>query len=322
MAAKFVTLTLNPAVDRSGTVRGLAPTEKLRCEDPRTDPGGGGINVARVLTRLGADVTAIFPTGGFTGGLLTSLLEKEKLVFEAIPVPGETRESFHLRDLLDGAQYRFVFPGPALNPADIEKCCGRAVALAGRGSWLIASGSLPPGASPDTYGALARAAAAGGARVALDCSGAGLLQALGPALEIAKLNEAELQSLSGATVRDRERCVAAARQLLASGLKMVAVTRGARGALLVTAADAWEASAPPVRPASTVGAGDSFLAALVWSLDTGKTPAEALRVAVAAGAAALLAPGTGLAMPAEITHLLPATTVGPANHRTPAFAGV
>jgi 6-phosphofructokinase 2 len=138
----------------------------------------------------------------------------------------------------------------------------------------------------------------------LDCSGEALLGALGPELEIVKVNEAELQEVTGAPVNDREQCAAAARLVLASGVKMVALTRGSRGALLVTKDETWEASAPAVCAATTVGAGDSFMAALVWSLAGHKSAAQALRMAVAAGSAALIAEGTGLATAMHIESLL------------------
>lgn len=304
-----MTLTLNPAVDRSATVHGLIPSEKLRCQDEHIHPGGGGINVARMLKRLGADLVAVFPAAGPTGFLLTELAEADGISCEMIPVAGQTRENFSIRDTVSGSQYRFVFPGPATSSADIEKCCNRALSLAPAGAYLIASGSLPPGASPDTYASLARAAHARGIRLVVDCAGDALVQALGAGLDLVKVNEAELAGITGQPVHDREDCVAAAARLLETGARMVAVTRGAKGALLVTSRGAWEAAAPPVRALSTVGAGDSFLAGLVWSLASNQPEPEALRMGVAAGSAALLTEGTGLARLSDIARLSPAVAI-------------
>jgi len=299
-----MTLTLNPAVDRSGNVHGLAPSEKLRCTGDRTDPGGGGINVARVLTRLGADATAIFPTGGLAGDLLVKLIEADGIRFHAVPAPGETRESFSIKDTASGAQYRFVFPGAPLAHWYVEQCCYQALHSLHPDDYLIVSGSLPPGTSPGVYGMLAREACARGAQAVLDCSGEALRQALGPHLTLVKVNQAELEDVTGMATGSSDDCVAAARHLLGSGTRMVAVTRGSAGALLVSKEEAWDASAPAVQALSTVGAGDSFLAALVWSLAGKKNMGEALRLGVAAGSAALLTEGTGLCWLSDIHKLM------------------
>jgi 6-phosphofructokinase 2 len=300
---RIVTVTLNPAIDRSGKVDALVPAEKLRCTNEHCHPGGGGINVARALSRLGADAIAVFPTGGLTGALLKQLIRDENVDFEAIEIQGATRENINITDAMDGKQYRFVFPGAAMTATDIERCSDLALRHVIPGTYFVISGSLPPGASLDTYAILAKRAAAKGAQVALDSSGQALVRCLGPALSLFKLNEVELEDISGAPVHDRECCIAAARLLLTAGARMAAITRGAKGALLVTPSDAWEAKAPAVKVVSTVGAGDAFLATLLLALSRHDSPPEALRQAVAAGSAALLTEGTGLARPADIEAL-------------------
>lgn len=302
--SRIVTLTLNPAVDRSGNVSRLMASEKLRCTGERIDPGGGGINVARALTRFGAQTIAVFPIAGMTGNLLVKLVEAEGVRFHAVPMPGATRENFSIRDTASGAQYRFVFPGPPVAEWYIEQCLDHALRHVHPGSYLVASGSLPPDAAPDTYGLLAREVFSRGGKTVLDCGGRALRQALGPQIELVKVNQAELEELTGLSAQDRDHCVAAARHLLTSGTRMVAITRGGLGALLVSQDEAWEAAAPAVRCLSTVGAGGSFLAALVWSLAQNKGMEEALRMAVAAGSAALLTEGTGLCWLADIHKLM------------------
>jgi 6-phosphofructokinase 2 len=304
LQARIVTMTLNPAVDRSGNVHELVPTEKMRCTDEHCHPGGGGINVARAFSRLGADAIAIFPTGGLTGALLKQLILEEDVEFGTVEIQGATRENINIGNLADGKQYRFVFPGAAMTSVEIDRCSDLALSHVTPGSYFVGSGSLPPGAPLDTYAALVKRAAAKGAQVALDSSGDALVKSLGPALSLFKLNEAELEDITGVPVHDRERCIAAARQLLATGARMAAITRGARGALLVTLSRAWEARAPEVKVVSTVGAGDTFLATLLWALSRQKKPEEALRHAVAAGSAALLAEGTGLARLRDIETLI------------------
>jgi len=318
---KIVTLTLNPAVDRSGNVNGLIPSEKLRCTGERIDPGGGGINVARVLTRFGADTVAIFPVGGLTGDLLVKLVEKEAIRFHIIPVSGATRENVSIHDTASGAQYRFVFPGAPLAAWYAEQCCNEVMRHIRPGGYLIASGSLPPATAPTIYSALAGSAYARGTKVVLDCSGQALRQALGTQLELVKVNQAELEDLTGTPVHDRDQCVAAARTILASGTRMVAVTRGEAGAMLVSHDEAWDAAPPVVQCASTVGAGDSFLAALVWSLAQDRGMAASLRMAVAAGSAALLTEGTGLCWMADVEKLMDQVHVRPMTSSLQAVGG-
>lgn len=300
---RIVTLTLNPAVDRSGKVHELLPGEKLRCVDEHCHPGGGGINVARVLSRFDVEVIAIFPAGGLTGALLKRMIQAENVNFASIEVPGATRENVNIRNLADGSQYRFIFPGAEMPLSDIQRCSDLALSHVVPGSYFVMSGSLPPGAPIDTYASLTRQATGKGAHVVVDSSGEMLVRSLGPALELFKLNETELEEITGAPVYDRERCIAAARLLLAGGARMAAITRGAKGALLVTLSDAWHASAPTVHAVSTVGAGDTFLGTLLLALSRQHSPEDGLREAVAAGSAALLTEGTGLARPEDVKAL-------------------
>lgn len=298
-----VTLTLNPAIDNSGEVERLVPAHKLRCQSTRREPGGGGVNVARVLSRLGLPALAVFPAGGVMGALYQHLITAQRVPHVAVAAAGETRENLTVQDRTTGQQYRFVFPGPALSPSEIESCCDTALRAAGPSAYLVASGSLPPGASPDIYARLARRGAAAGMRFVLDTSGEGLRHALREPLYLAKLSEHELEEATGEAVTDRARCLAAARTLIGKGPQLIAISRGEKGGMLVAKDFALEANAPPIVPTSTVGAGDSFLAALLWELVRGSAPARALQSAVAAGSAALLELGTELCHPATLEKL-------------------
>lgn len=308
MEPKFVTLTLNPALDLSAEVDHLAPAHKLRCRAERRQPGGGGINVARVLSRLGADAVAVFSVAGITGQLLDQLLAAEGVAGVMVPVAGETRENITIDEKNSGQQYRFVFEGPPASPAETEACLVATAGLFARDNWLVASGSLAPGMPDDTYLRLGHRALAAGVRFVLDASGPAMLKAL-PTLYLLKVSESELEHCIGAPMADRDRCIAGARLLLDSGPKLVVVTRGDKGALLVSRDFVLEAQAPAIKPRSTVGAGDSFLAALVWELSRGRLPAQALATAVAAGSAALLQPGTELAHADDIMRIAPRVQV-------------
>ena len=302
-AYPFITLTLNPAIDTSGEVGRLEPSHKLRCHDVRRDPGGGGVNVARVLGRLGAQALAVFPVGGAIGGLLENLASAEGLPHVAVRVVGETRENLTVRDASTGSEYRFVFPGPKLSATALDAICAAAVSRLTASSWLLISGSLPEGAPPDLYRQLALAAKKKGARIAIDAAGTPLRLALAASPDLVKVSAHELSELTDMALYNNQDCVSAARTLIAQGARLVAVSWGARGGVLVSGSHALAAAAPCIDPLSTIGAGDSFFAALAWALAGGCMPTSALECAVAAGSAALLSPGTTLCSAFDVERL-------------------
>jgi 6-phosphofructokinase 2 len=303
---EIVTLTINPAIDIFVNVARVEPTRKLRCSPPKRDPGGGGINVARVAHRLGGDVTAIYPIGGQIGKLLQRLLEREDVASLVTPSHVETRENFTAYEESTGKQYRFVLPGSPLHRAEWEAVLDRLASLAERPIFVVASGSVPPGAPDNFFARVARHAKALGAKTVIDTSGIALAAALEEGVTIIKPNLVELTELVAAPLdRDEDR-IAACRKLAAEGrAEIVALTLGEHGALLVTAERAWQALPLDIEAVSTVGAGDSFLGGLVAALADGKPLDEAFRVAVAAASAAVLMPGTGLCQPEDVKRLLP-----------------
>lgn len=305
-----VTLTLNPALDVSTSTSRVEPDRKLRCAAGRRDPGGGGINVARVAHRLGARTLAIFPSGGLTGQMLERLVEAEGVGSLPVPVSGETREDVTVLDESSGAQYRFIMPGPHLHGVEWMACLKALAGLEAKPDFVCASGSLPPGAPDDLYARVAEIVESWGVRFALDTSGPPLQAALSERVFLIKPNLRELRELTGAPLEDEASRIAACRSLIARGrTAAVALTLGHEGALLVTAQDAWRAPALPVRPVSSVGAGDSFLGAMVWGLASKLTLREAFAFAMAGGSAALLAQGTQLAGARDVRRLLPQVTV-------------
>jgi 6-phosphofructokinase 2 len=300
----IVTLTMNPAVDLSTSVDRVVAVHKLRCSPARRDPGGGGINVARVATRLGADVKALYPRGGETGALLRRLIDGEGIASLAVHVAGETREDITVLEEDTGEQFRFVFPGPKLSEAEWRKCLAAIAALKGQPGYFVASGSLPPGAPADFYAQAAQAAKACGAKVIVDTSGPALDAALDEGVYLIKPNLRELREMTGLSLDDQDSRIDAARQLVEAGrVQIVALSLGHEGALFVTAEGAWRAPALEVELVSAVGAGDSFVGGLVWSLAAGHDLEEAFRYGVAAGSAALLTPGTELSLADDVQRL-------------------
>lgn len=302
--SSIVALTLNPSIDISTSVERLVPLQKLRCATPRVYPGGGGVNVARVAVRLGADVKLIYPVGGATGQLLRRLIEAEAIPNLAVELFDETREDFTVQETATGAEYRFVLPGPRLAEDEWRKCLNAVEAVKTQAAFVVASGSLPPGVPPDFYARVVRVAKSGGARAVLDTSGEALAAALAEGVFLVKPNLREFQeamSLAGESVGE---LVASARELIGSGrTEVVALTLGDEGSLLITHDAAWRALAPPVKTVSAVGAGDSFLGAAVAVLAAGGSLPEALAQGVAAGTAAVLTPGTALCERGDVERL-------------------
>jgi len=301
----IVTLTPNPAVDLCTSVDQVIPFHKLRCGEARRDPGGGGINAARVIRRLGGDPAAIFPAGGPIGGLLEKLLAAESVNGLAVPISGDTREDITIDERKTGSQFRFVLPGPVLLPDEIASLLAVVKSNSARSGFLVASGSLPRGMDPQFYSGVARIAKRAGTKFIVDSSGTALAEALKAGVFMIKPSLRELRELTGKALTQEPAWIEAARALvLRHRVEWVALTLGEMGALLVGNSIVFRASAPRVTPVSTVGAGDSFLGALVWALAKGEDVRTALRFGVASGTAAMLSPGTDLGHPADIERLM------------------
>jgi 6-phosphofructokinase 2 len=301
----IVTVTINPAIDIFVNVSRVEPTKKMRCSAPKRDPGGGGINVARVAHRLGRTVAAIYPTGGAIGKLLQRLVEREGIESVVTPSHVETRENFTAYEEESGEQYRFVLPGSALHRAEWEACLDKLATLPEKPTIVVASGSIPPGVPEDFYARVARHAKKRGAKMVLDTAGPGLKAALAEGVTLIKPNIAELSDFVGKPLKDDLGRIAAARELIAAKqVEAVALTLGEEGALLITARSAWRAEPMKIEVASTVGAGDSFLGGLVAAVAAGEPLEQAFRMAVAAGSAAVMSPGTELCHEEDVRRLL------------------
>jgi 6-phosphofructokinase 2 len=302
--ASIVTLTPNPAIDISTSVEEVVPVRKLRCAKARRDPGGGGINVARVVRRLGGDVTAIYPAGGVGGAMLRKLVEGEGIRSVAIPASQETREDFTVTDEKSGEQYRFVLAGLPLAEAEWRACLDALEATQPLPAFIVCSGSLPPGVPDDFYARVARFAKARGIKMVLDASGAPLRRALQEGVCLLKPNLRELQDLAKGPLADERSWLAAGRRLIEAGAaEMIALTLAEKGALLISRDHALRAEVPGIKVVSTVGAGDSFVGGLVWSLASGHDTSEAFRWGLAAGTAAVLNHGTELSHADDVARL-------------------
>lgn len=310
MAGRTVTLTLNPVVDIRTEAERVRSDAKIRCAAPDREPGGGGINVARVLKRLGGEPLALFPGGGGPAGDLSFLLAAEDVAHRIVPIDGPTRENLLVREQATGAEFRFTMPGPTLTEEAQVRIGEELAALAPAPDFLVVSGSLPPGASPAFLAHLVRAAAERGIRPVVDPSGQGLCELAAPDSGVYMLtpNGGELSQLAQRELASEEALAEAASGLLAGQReRVVVVTLGAQGALLVTPEARIRFRAPNVPVASRLGAGDTMLAGLVHRLGEGAGLAEAVRFGVAAGTAAAASPGNGLEEGVDLTAILEQT---------------
>lgn len=317
----IVTVTANPATDRLvGLLEALERGGVVRSEAAHDDPGGKGVNVARVLHAAGVPVTAVLP--GASDEPLLAALESRGLPHRAVPVAGRLRVNLTLAEP-DGTTTKVNSPGPRLDAAEVDALTEAVVAAAIPGGWAVLSGSLPPGVPFDWYATTTTRLQQAGVRVAVDASGAALSEAVLQATpDLIKPNADELAELIGCDAddieHDRYEAALRAQELRSSqGVGTVLLTLGGSGAVLATATGSWFCPPVPITVRSTVGAGDSSLAGYLIAEVAGCPPAECLASAAAHGAAAAALPGSALPAPHDLAELPEAVPVEPAGWRKP-----
>lgn len=278
MTHDVVTVTPNPAVDQTVWIPGFRAGEVNRVRRQEVTAGGKGVNVAAFLAAFGIETLVTGFLGTANAGLFEDFLGERGIEERFVRVHGTTRTGVKIVDDEAGTTTDINFPGfdvPGERVADLETF----VASVGRpDGWIVLSGSLPPGAPADLYARLSTSARAAGMRVAVDTSGPPLAEAVRTNPDLLKPNREELEELTGRSLVDREALAGAARELVGAGISTVVVSLGGEGALFVRAGEAVFATPPPVRVASTVGAGDAMVAGTI---------AGALRDLPLAGVAAL-----------------------------------
>jgi 6-phosphofructokinase 2 len=300
----IVTLTMNPAVDKSSQVHRVAPDQKLSCDRPEFHPGGGGINVARVIHRLGGAARALYLCGGTSGDLLQRLLDEEEIDQQPIHMEGRVRENFTVLEESSGQQYRFGMPGPEVKEEEWQRVLDQLGEMVPKADYIVASGSLPPGVPDDFYARIAKMANETKARLIVDTKGAPLQAAVEQGLYLIKPNMRELGMIAGHEIEDEEEQEEVARSLVEQGqCEVVVVSLGAAGALYATRDTCERLRAPSVSIKSKVGAGDSMVGGMVLALAQEKSVREAVQRGIATGAAAVTTPGTELCRADEAEHL-------------------
>ena len=299
----IITVTFNPAIDKGTSVPVLIPEKKLKCALPVYEPGGGGINVARAIKKLGGEATAIYLAGGCTGKTFTQLLTDESVDSIVTATKESIRENLIVLDTASNLQYRFGMPGQEISESEWQQCL-QSIEEITDVEYIVASGSLSPGIPTDIFARIALIARKKNARLIVDTSGEALKEAVAAGVYLIKPNLGELSMLLGKEELNIELVDDAAKEVIEKGnCEVVVVSMGPAGAMLVTKELALQIMPPAVKRKSTVGAGDSMVAGIVLSLTRNKSLTEAVQYGVACGTAATMNPGTELCRKEDAEHL-------------------
>jgi 6-phosphofructokinase 2 len=301
--AKIITITFNPAIDKSTSVAELLPDKKLRCAIPVYEPGGGGINVARAIIKLGGVATAAYLSGGGSGKKLTQLIENEQIEAIVTKIENDTRENLVVVETATNKQFRFGMPGPKVSETEWQNCL-KSVENIKDVDFIVASGSLPDGVPSDIFAKIARIAHQKNAKLIVDTSGVALQHAVEAGLYLIKPNLSELSTLVGIVDLTIKSAGKLARELIQKGnIEIIVISLGSDGAMLVTKDLKMHIKPPDVVRKSTVGAGDSMVAGLVLFISQNKSLTEAIQYGVACGTAATMNEGSELCRKTEADKL-------------------
>lgn len=299
------TVTLNPALDKTVEIPGMALDTVNRVTSMRTDPGGKGINVSKVIAKLGGESCAVGILGGESGRTLLAALEREGLRTHFRFVEGQTRTNLKIIDRALHTNTDINEPGLTVSPADLDALLRDLLGMVREGDIVVLAGSLPQGAPQDTYRVWTAACREKGARVCLDADGVLLAEGLKAAPYLIKPNEDELSRLVGHRLTDTDELIAEGRRLLKGGVTRVVISLGERGALYLRGNEVLYAEGLSVPVGSTVGAGDSVVAALAYADSLGMSDEDAVRLSTATGAANVMCSGTQPAEWEAVEKLLP-----------------
>ena len=305
------TVTLNPALDKTVVVERFAVDAVNRIRSVRMDPGGKGINVSKVIARMGGASVAMGLLGGQTGNAIRESLEAMGIPMDVIGISAETRTNIKIVDPVLGQNTDLNEPGPRVESDVAQQLLRRLLGRLVPGDIVVLAGSLPEGLPPDTYGQWITPCKAAGARVFLDADGMAFAAGAQAGPDLVKPNAKELSGWAGRPLTDMKALIDAAQALCNRGIANVVVSMGAQGMLFVRQDGAVYAPGIPIRVSSTVGAGDSVVAALVLAMDRGMTPEQAMRLAVATGTANAMSDGTQAADRAAVEAICPRVKLVP-----------
>ena len=301
MPKRVLTITMNPSIDIGTEADEVITDQKTRCATPTFDPGGGGINVARVLTRLGVHSDALFVCGGYTGNLLKQMMAEEEIKSVPIESLDVTRQNVAIIDNSIGKQYRFVLPGLVSKKSTWKSVLEKVETTIQNYDFVVASGSLPIGVPADFYSLISSITKKAGKQFVLDTSGSALFEGILNGAAYIKPNQeefAEMKRIFNAA-SDDELCSI----LFEKGIDHIVHTLGKEKTLLITPEHVFEFTPPTINVRSTIGAGDSFIGGLVAGLMRGLDKKQAVGFGISAAASTLQSEGTDLCDADEVEDI-------------------
>lgn len=301
----FVTVTLNPTLDKIITVEGFSVGRTLSAQSIRRTAGGKGINVARVIKFLGGEVTATGFLGGPSGDFMEKLLREEGLKTDFVRIKGTTRSNTTILDPLSGAETHIMEPGPRISREEADNFRKKFRKLLKRNRFLILSGSLPPGLRDGLYAELIAEAGKEGVKTILDSRGKALLKGIKARPFLVKPNRRELEETIGRRLNSKKSLLEAVSSLIHQGIELAIISLGKEGAIVANGGTIWQVSSPRLKAVNSVGSGDALVAGFTYSLSQGKEMEEAIRLGIATAAANALTAGAGFLQKKDIRGLYP-----------------
>ncbi len=286
----ILTLTINPAIDRTITADRLVFEDRGYILDRSEAAGGRGLNASQVIHSFGAKTEAILTAGGATGKRIETLLADTGFAYEIIPVASESRTNLTISDR-HGLTVKLNERGNPLTHGELEEIKKRVAARLPKTAWLMICGSIQPGVPQHFYNEIVELAKAHGVKTLLDTDGEALQHALDAKPTVIMPNQHEAERLLGRALITRSQFLEAVDQMQAMGPEWVILSLGARGAIGSSPEGVFEALPPRVEALCPIGAGDALGAAFAWGMERKKSFADSLRWGVAAGTAAAKLPG-------------------------------
>jgi len=298
----IITVTLNPALDKTLTLPGFAVNTVNRVQNIRLDPGGKGINVSKAVHALGGKTLAIGVLGGSSGGYIKAALDRIGLANDMVITGGVTRTNLKVVDPVLGTNTDINEPGSPVAPEDLQKVWQKLSDAVQPGDTVVFAGKNPPQMDDGLLAQWIRKLKSLDVRVCVDTVGTPMELALQEKPDIIKPNRDEFSALVGSELRTAEEMLKEAKKLVAQGVGLVAASLGGDGALFVTADQCFRGYSPKVPVASTAGAGDAMMAALAHYSAAGCSLEETARRAIAVATATVTYNGSE---PAELSAILP-----------------
>ncbi|MEN6356874.1 MAG: 1-phosphofructokinase [Armatimonadota bacterium] len=298
------TVTLNPALDKTIHISKLAPNDTNRVISLETDAGGKGINCSRMLSRLGAETTALAFLGGNTGDFIRMVLDKAEIDLEIVPTQRPTRTCIAVEESANVPPTTFNERGGPIEHQELVTMIEKVKDISRKCKYMVFGGSVPTGINQDVYKVLIEIAQAGGAKAVLDADGEALSVGLKAKPFMIKPNRDEAERILGKQFESIADAARGALSLAERGIELVVISLGKQGAIACYENEIYYAVTPAVKTISTIGSGDSLIAGILWALENGRDVQDALKAGCAAGAATAMSSGTDIGSREDVDKLI------------------